>query len=346
MQPRKRFRRVAEKPYFVNILPMTPRPHPGPANPRVAVLVSDGVALFEFGIVMEVFGLRRPELGVPWYDVAVVTFDRPPLRATGGVLVTPTHSVRALARAGTIIVPGWPPVAAQPPRAMLTALRAAHRRGARVVSVCSGAFVLAAAGLLDGAKATTHWRHVDTLARCYPQVRVEPSVLYVESKRVWTSAGSAAGIDLCLQIVREDYGADIANQVARRMVVPPHRAGGQSQFVSAAMPSPEGSLAPLLEWSSTRLDRSLTAQTLARKGGMSLRTLARRFEAQAGTTPHRWLTHQRVLAAQRLLETSKASMETVASSSGFGSVETLRHHFRRQVGTSPTAYRQQFTQSA
>jgi AraC family transcriptional activator FtrA len=323
---------------------MTPRRQPGPANRRVAVLICDGVALFEFGIVMEVFGLRRPELGVPWYDAAVVTFDPPPLQATGGARVLPTHSVRMLAKAGTIVIPGWPRLDETPPPAMLHAVRAAHRRGARLLSICSGAFVLAAAGLLDGRRATTHWLHADRLAKRYPKVQVEPSVLYVESGRVFTAAGSAAGIDLCLHVVRQDYGADIANQVARRMVVAPHREGGQSQFVATAMPPVEGSLSPLMEWASARLDEPLTAEVMARKGRMSLRTLARRFGAQAGTTPHQWLTHQRVLAAQRLLETSDVSIDRVAELSGFVTAETLRHHFRQRVGTSPMAYRRRFAQ--
>lgn len=323
---------------------MTPRRAPGPANRLVAVLICDGVALFEFGIVAEVFGLRRPELGVPWYDMVTVSFDTPPLTATGGVRVLPSHSVRMLAKAGTIVIPNWPRLSDPPPPAMLDALRAAHKRGARLLSICSGAFVLAAAGLLDGRNATTHWMHAGKLAARYPKVHVEPSVLYVESGRIFTAAGSAAGIDLGLHIVRQDYGAGIANQVARRMVVAPHRDGGQAQFVASAMPPVEGSLAPLMEWASAQLDQPLTAESLAKKGRMSLRTLARRFEAQAGTTPHQWLTHQRVLAAQRLLETSDVSIDRVAELSGFVTAETLRHHFRQRVGTSPTAYRRRFAQ--
>jgi AraC family transcriptional activator FtrA len=317
----------------------------GPANRLVAVLVPDRLPLFEFGIVMEVFALRRPELGVPWYDTAVVTFDSPPLVTTGGVRILPTRSTRALAKAGTIVIPGWRDLHVPPPAGVVKAVRAAHARGARVVSICSGAFVLAAAGLLDGRRATTHWRYCDTLARAYPDVAVDPSVLYVEHDGVYTSAGSAAGIDLCLHIVRQDYGSDVANQVARRMVVAPHRDGGQAQFVPTAILPQDGSLAPLMEWASARLDQPLSAEALARKGRMSLRTLARRFQAQAGTTPHQWLTYQRVLAAQRLLETSRASIDRVAELSGF-TPETLRHHFRRRVGTSPAAYRRRFAQSA
>jgi AraC family transcriptional activator FtrA len=307
--------------------------------------VCDGLSLFEFGIVAEVFALRRPELGVPWYDFAVVSYDPAPLRATGGVRVEPTHGVGTLARAGTIVIPNWRDIDEAPPPAMLRALRAAHARGARLMSVCSGAFVLAAAGLLDGQRATTHWRLTGELQRRYPHAQVEPSALYVESNRLFTAAGSAAGIDLGLHVVRQDYGSAIANQVARRMVVPPHRDGGQSQFVATAMPSAGGSLAPLMEWATARLDQPLTADALARKGRMSLRTLARRFESQAGTTPHQWLTHQRVLAAQRLLETSDASIDRVAELSGFATPETLRYHFRQRVGTSPVLYRRRFAQS-
>lgn len=325
---------------------MTTKRVPGPANRHVAVIVCDGVAMFELGIVLEVFALKRPELGVPWYDVAVVSFDRPPLTGTGGVGVVPTHSVRALAKAGTIVIPGWPKLDQPPPPALLGAVRAAYRRGARLLSVCSGAFVLGAAGLLDGRRATTHWMHAGKLAACCPLAEVEASVLYVESGRIYTSAGSAAGIDLGLHIVRQDYGADIANMVARRMVVPPHRDGGQAQFVATAVPPVEGSLAPLMEWASARLDQPLTADMLAKKGRMSLRTLARRFDAQAGTTPHQWITHQRLLAAQRLLETTDLSIDRVAELSGFVTAETLRYHFRQRVGTSPAAYRRRFTQAA
>ena len=324
---------------------MTPRRVPGPANRRVAVIVCDGVAMFELGITLEVFALKRPELGVPWYDVSIVSFDPPPLRGTGGIGITPTHSVRALTTAGTVVIPNWPRLHEMPPPAMLDAVRRAYARGARLLSICSGAFVLAAAGLLDGRRATTHWMHSDALTARYPKVLVEPSVLYVESGRVFTAAGSAAGIDLGLHIVRQDYGADIANQVARRMVVPPHRDGGQAQFVATAVPPVEGSLAPLMDWASARLEQPLTAEAMAKKGRMSLRTLARRFEAQAGTTPHQWLTHQRVLAAQRLLETTDLSIDRVAELSGFVTAETLRHHFRQRVGTSPMAYRRRFSQS-
>ena len=329
---------------------MPARRLPGPANRLVACLVCDGLSLFEFGIVAEVFALRRPELGVPWYDFAVASYDAPPLRATGGVGVVPTHHVRILSRAGTIVIPNWRDLDEPPPPAMIEALRAAHKRGARLMSVCSGAFVLAAAGLLDGKRATTHWRHASKLAAKYPNVQVEPSVLYVQDDRVYTAAGSAAGIDLGLHLVRQDYGSAIANQVARRMVVPPHRDGGQSAVRRRRRcPRAEGRrLAGADHGMGERAARPAARcrRRWRARARMSLRTLARRFEAQAGTTPHQWLTHQRVLAAQRLLETSNASIERVAELSGFATPETLRHHFRRRVGTSPVAYRRRFAQSA
>jgi AraC family transcriptional activator FtrA len=281
------------------------------------------------------------------YDIRLLTVGgrpvtaRPGLRLEAhGALERDTGPVDTL-----VVVGGYGHLRAAHDDVLVAHVRRLARQARRVASVCTGASVLAAAGLLDGRRATTHWRHAATLAARYPRAQVEPSVLYVQDGTVYTAAGSAAGIDLGLHLVRQDYGSAIANQVARRMVVPPHRDGGQSQFVAAAMPSRDGSLAPIMEWASARLDQPLDAAALARKGRMSLRTLARRFEHQAGTTPHQWLTHQRVLTAQRLLETSDASVERVAELAGFATPETLRHHFRRRVGTSPVAYRRRFAQS-
>jgi AraC family transcriptional activator FtrA len=226
----------------------------------------------------------------------------------------------------------------------LSALRAAYRRGARVVSICSGVFVLAAAGLLDGKRATTHWRYAERLAARFPKIVVEPDVLYVDEKRVLTSAGSAAGIDLCLHIIRSDFGAAIANQVAKRLVVPPHRDGGQSQYVSAPVRSDANrGLARLLEWAQTNLHRTLTVDALARRAGISARSFARHFRAEVGTTPHQWLSHQRLLSAQRWLETTDESIDRIAEAVGMQTAATLRHHFRRRFRTSPTAYRKRFT---
>lgn len=310
----------------------------------VVTVLYDRLATFEFAIAVEVFALPRPELKVDWYRFSVCSFDARPLRATGGVSVLARGGAGALRNADTIVIPGWRDPDELPPKALLAALRRAHDRGATLLSICSGVFVLAAAGLLDGKRATTHWRYVDQLRAKYPCIDVEPDVLYVDEGRVLTSAGSAAGIDLCLHIVRRDYGAEVANQVARRLVVPPHRDGGQSQYVRAPIRErASDGLAPVMEWAIGRLDRRLTIRDLAKKAAMSERTFARRFVDETGTTPHRWLSAQRLVAAQRLLETTGDSIDDVAEASGFDTAETLRHHFRRAFGTTPTAYRARFT---
>jgi AraC family transcriptional activator FtrA len=317
--------------------PPRPRPH------RVVVVAYDRVALFELAIAIEVFGLPRPELEIPWYDFAVCSCDRGPLRGTG-VQVLARRGIGILATADTIIVPGWRDPAETPPAPLLRALQRAHARGARVVSICSGVFVLAAAGLLDGRRATTHWRYTDILREQYPAIQVEPDVLYVEQGNVFTSAGSAAGIDLCLHLVRLDHGAEVANQVARRLVVSPHRDGGQAQFVVHPVPEERhGGLGRALEWALAHLAQPLAVQDLAKAAALSPRTLVRRFHTELGSTPHHWLNRQRVLEAQRQLERSGRSIEDVAAAVGFGSAQTLRLHFRRVLGTSPTTYRRRFT---
>jgi AraC family transcriptional activator FtrA len=308
------------------------------------VVAYDRLALFELAIATEVFGLPRPEIRTPWYDFAVCSFDRGPLRATGAVRVQGQRSLRALEDADTIIIPGWRDPLEAPPAALLGAVRRAHERGARVVSICSGVFVLAAAGLLDGKRATTHWRYTEILRARHPEVRVEPDVLYVQEGNVFTSAGSAAGIDLCLHLVRLDHGAEIANQVARRLVVSPHRDGGQAQFVAHPMPEArQDGLGRTLDWALARLAQPLDVRQMARAASLSARTLVRRFHAELGSTPHRWLNRQRVLEAQRQLEQSGRSIEEVAEAVGFGTAQTLRLHFRRVLGTSPTTYRRRFT---
>ena len=302
--------------------------------------------MFEFGIAVELFGLPRPELPVEWYRFTVCSLDRGTLSATAGVRIQAGRDLAALRHADVIVILGWRDPDELPPAALLAALRGAHARGARLLALCSGAFVLAAAGLLDGRRATTHWRYADRLRARYPGVRVEPDVLYVDEGSVLTSAGSAAGIDLCLHVVRCDYGAEIANQVARRLVVPPHRDGGQSQYVREPVPQRHAAgLAPLLDWALARLDRPLSLEDLAREGNMSVRTLARRFVEETGSTPHRWLTGQRLLAARRRLETTGDSIDEVAGAVGFETAMTLRHHFRRAYSTTPTAYRRRFALS-
>lgn len=318
---------------------------PGSTSPRrhlVAAVAYDGLCTFEFGIAVELFGLPRPELP-EWYDFVVCSADRGPLAAAGGVRVLPQAGLGALRRADTIVIPGWRDAGEPPPRALVSALVAAHRRGARLVSICSGVFVLAATGLLDGRRATTHWRYVESLARQYPRIRIEPDVLYVDEGNLLTSAGSAAGMDLALHLIRRDFGARVANRVARRLVMPPHREGGQAQFV----PAPVGDearpwLAHLFEWARRHLHEELTVARLAREARMSPRTLSRRFAEAAGTSPADWVTGLRVARAKDLLETSRRPVERVAADCGFGSAPTLRHHFRRRVGMSPTAYRARF----
>jgi len=314
---------------------------------RVVVVAYDRVALFEMAIAVEVFGLPRPELKIPWYDFTVCAIDRGPLRATGSIHVRAGRDLRAIARADTVIVPGWRDPAEIPPRRLLDSIRGAHRRGARIVSICSGVFVLAAAGLLDGGRATTHWRYTETLRRSYPSVRVEPDVLYVQEGRVFTSAGSAAGIDLCLHLVRLDHGADVANQVARRLVVSPHREGGQAQFIDRPVPARiGGGLVRATDWALEHLDRPFGVDDLAKAAALSTRSLVRRFHSELGTTPHRWLVQQRVFAAQRELEGSRSTVEEIAATVGFGTAQTLRLHFRRVLRTSPNAYRRRFARRA
>ena len=289
------------------------------------------------------FGLQRPELGVPWYRFHVCAIEPGPIRARGGIVIEAAGGLADLRRAGTIVVPGWRGVDERPPQPFLDALVAAHTRGARILTICSGVFVLAAAGLADGKRVTTHWMYASALAARYPRLQVEPDVLFVDAGQILTSAGSAAGIDLCLHIVRQDYGADIANQVARRMVMAPQRDGGQAQYVPAVVAAaPDSSLAPVLEWIQRRLAQPLSVGQMARRAAMSPRTFARRFRDATGTTPHRWIVHQRVMAAQQRLEVSRESIDRVAEAVGLQTAATLRHHFARVLRTSPTAYRKRF----
>lgn len=316
-----------------------------PRNHRaVTTLVYDGLCIFEFGIAVEVFALPRPELNVDWYRFQVCSLERGPIRATGGITVKTAGGLGLLQRAGTVIIPGWRDVDEPPPKQLVRALQRAYANGARLVSICSGVFLLAAAGLLDGKRVTTHWRYAERLTSRFPRIKVDSNVLYIDQGNILTSAGSAAGIDLCLHIVRCDYGAEIANEVARRLVMPPHREGGQAQYV----PDPirresSGGLAPILQWAESRLHDALLVEDLARKAAMSPRTFARRFRQESGTTPHQWLVHQRLVAAQRLLERTTESVERIADVVGFQTSATLRLHFQRILGTTPSAYRRRFS---
>ncbi|HEY3472539.1 MAG TPA: helix-turn-helix domain-containing protein [Amycolatopsis sp.] len=300
----------------------------------VALAATDGMLSFELTIATEVFGEN------PRYDFAVC--GREAVRV-GRFLLEPDAGLDRLAGADTVLVPGWADVDADPPADLVDAVRAAHARGARVASLCTGAFVLAAAGLLDGLRATTHWAHTDVLAARYPRVTVDPDVLYVDNGRVLTSAGKAAAMDLCLHLVRTDHGPSAANAVARRLVVPPHRAGGQAQFVTTPVPTRDDHpLAALLPWITARLDQPLTVEDLARQANLSSRHLGRHFRAVTGTTPLRWLLTQRIRRAQELLETTDAGVEVIAESVGMGTATTLRRHFNRAVGVPPDTYRRTF----
>jgi AraC family transcriptional regulator, transcriptional activator FtrA len=317
---------------------------------RVAVLVFDHPSLFEMAVPCEVWGIDRTAVGVPPSEVRVCTPDPSPLHTDVGYTVTAPHGLEALRWADTVVVPAAPKPSGQraAPDAALAALRAAHRRGARIASLCSGAFTLGESGLLDGRRATTHWMYTDAFRARFPLVELDPSVLYVGGDGIYTSAGTAAGIDLCLHLVRLDHGAEVANIVARRMVVPPHREGGQAQYVEAPLAElgREDPLAAVVTWAMGHLDRELSVNDLARRAFMAPRTFARRFRASIGSTPLQWLLHQRVTLAQRLLETTNLPIDAVARQAGFGSAPSLRQHFGRVVGTSPHAYRSRFRRAS
>jgi len=310
---------------------------------RVALLAADRLSCFEFAIAAEFFRGGPGFFGVPWYDLTVCSAAPGPVSTGSGFSVLANGTLDDVRSADTLIVP--PIAGALDPR-LLDAIRAAHRRGARLASLCTGAFVLAHAGVLDGLRATTHWSEAEDLGREFPEVDVDPKVLYVDTGQVLTSAGAAASIDLCLHIVRSDYGSEVANSIARRLVVPPHRDGGQAQYVAVAVrEESEGeALAATLEWALEHLDQELTVETLARRAAMSPRTFARRFTDGTGTSPHRWLCRQRVLLARRLLETTDLSVDLIAQRAGLGTAANLRIHFRAEVGVSPLSYRRTFRQ--
>lgn len=314
------------------------------ANALVVALAYDGLCTFEFGVAVEIFGLDRPEMGERWYRFRVAALEKGPLRAAGGITVATDGGLRLIERAGTVVVPGWRGADQPVPEQLIRALRRAHERGGRLLSFCSGVFVLAATGLLDGRRATTHWRYADRLARDYPRIRVVPDVLYIDEGNLLTAAGSAAGIDLSLHLIRRDWGAAAANSVARRLVVPAHRDGGQAQFIQAPVPAPResGRLGHLLDELRAKPAASTPISGLARAAGMSRRTFLRRFKASTGSTPGVWRTGLRLARARELLETTNLALGEVAAAAGFGSPESLRHHFRRELKLSPTSYRRRF----
>ncbi|RJO71024.1 helix-turn-helix domain-containing protein [Nocardia panacis] len=300
--------------------------------------------LYEISIPATVFGMPQPDLADPWYELRVCAMgDRTSVPGFG---VSTRYGLADLAAADTVIVTSVPEEVvdgAPVPAELVTALRHAHESGSRMVSLCSGAFALAEAGILDGRRATAHWQHAPTLARRYRKVRVDDSVLYVDEGDILTSAGMTAGLDLCLHIVRRDLGAHVANQLARRMVVPAHRPGGQAQFIDLSVPiADDAGLAPVLDWARANLDRPLTIDDLARQAGMSRRTFYRRLQGATGTTPLRWLLNQRLASAQALLEATDLSVDRIAERTGIGTANNLRHHFLKQLGTSPGEYRRAF----
>jgi AraC family transcriptional activator FtrA len=280
--------------------------------------------------------------GEPLYRVSTCSADGEEVTTTTGFNLTPQAGLEALAEAETIVVPGYAAIFDPPPAALLEALREAAAAGARVLSVCTGAFALAHAGLLDGRRATTHWAWADELATRFPAVRVEPAALYVDEGEVMTSAGLSAGIDLALHVVRGDFGAAVGATAARRMVAPPHRDGGQAQFIERPAGDEVGSLEETRRWAAERLSEPLDVTAMARHAAVSPRTFARRFREETGTTPLQWLLSQRVIEARRLLEETDLSIDAIAWRAGFGTAASLRDHFRRATSTTPTAYRRSF----
>ncbi len=310
---------------------------------RVAVLALPSVVPFDLAVPVQVFAYPLQEDGTPHYSVVVCGIRRGSVSTTRGFAIAVAHGLEALRRAQTIVIPGIDETERPVPRVVLDALREAHARGARLVSICTGAFVLAASGLLDNRRATTHWIDAPAMIRRFPRVHVDPDVLYVEEPRLLSSAGVAAGIDLCLHLIRADLGAVAANAAARRMVVSPHRSGGQAQFIPQPIAAPNGqSLEATRAFALRNLHTPLTVARLATHAGLSLRTFARRFREESGTSPLQWLIRQRVLAAQQMLERTTDGVEVIASKSGFGSPVTLRFHFREELGVSPLQYRRTF----
>lgn len=308
---------------------------------KIVLLAIPGVAPFEFGVICEVFGIDRSDSGGPRFDFTVVTADPGAVRTSLGFDLVIENDLSAAADADLVAVPAQ---AVGPiDERYLDVIRAAEARGAWVLSVCSGAFVLAQAGILDGRRSTTHWMYSDRLARDHPATEVDPEVLYIDDRKVVTGAGTAAGIDAALHVVRVEHGAAATNVIARRMVVPPQRDGGQSQYIEAPVPQcRDDSLAGVIEWMLAHLDEELTIEQLSRRALMSTRTFARRFRAEVGATPTAWLNSQRILRARQLLEVSDESLERIAQLVGFGTAAVMRHHFLKTLQTTPTGYRRAF----
>ena len=309
---------------------------------KVAVIALPGVAVFELGVMCELFGSDRTADGLPGYDFAVCSPGGVPVRTEQGFGISPDHDLTAAEDADLVAIVPYD-TEREPPAEVLDALRRAAGRGAWVMSVCTGAFALGAAGLLDGRRCTTHWRHTDRMAAAFPAAKVDPGVLYVADDNILTSAGTAASVDAGLHLIRQEHGSAVATMIARRMVVPPHREGGQAQFIETpVMPVECETLQPVLAHVMETLDRPHTVETMAEMAHMAPRTFARRFRSETGATPHDWLTGQRLLFARRLLEESDLGVDAIANRAGFGSAATLRHHFAHRLSTTPQAYRGTF----
>jgi transcriptional regulator GlxA family with amidase domain len=309
---------------------------------RVSALCFDGLVAFDLTAPAQAFMLAARSGGEPLYEVTTCSPGGAPVRTTSGFEVVPGSGLEVLRRADTIVLPGYASIFAPPPQEALAAIRAAARRGARLMSVCTGAFALAHAGVLDGRRTTTHWAWAGEMAKRFPAVEVDPDALFVDEGEVLTSAGLSAGIDLSLHVIRRDWGAAAGERVARHMVAPPHRDGGQAQFFRPEPPDAGGSLEPTRRWALERLADPLDVAAMARHASVSPRTFARRFREETGTTPLQWLLAQRVLEARRLLEETDLPVEEVAWRCGFGTAASLREHFRRTTATTPSAYRRSF----
>lgn len=312
---------------------------------KVTGLLGPGNGGFGIGVLAEIYGYDRPELGLPLFDFALAAEQVGPMRTDSGFLIEIEHGLDRVAESDIVHIPSWEAIDKAPSPAIQRAIHTAYRRGATIASHCTGSFALAHAGLLDGQRATTHWQYTDALADRFPEITVEPGVLYVDAGRVLTSAGTAAGIDMCLYLCRREYGAAAANALARLMVVPPHREGGQAQFVDSPVRECDGQnpLADLLFWMLGHLGEELSVPVLSRRVLMSPRSFARHFRSATGTTPHAWVLGQRLAAAEQLLESGTDSIEEVATRVGFGSAATMRDHFIRRRGVSPQSYRRTFT---
>ena len=320
-----------------------PTPRDPNLNPLVVAVAHQRVSLFAFACATEIFGLPRPEVGPGWYRFATCSLTGKPVPGDYGMHIAVDGGLELLAKAGTVIIPAWHDIEAPVPTPLIHALRAAHRRGARLLSICTGSVVLAATGLLNGKRMTTHWHFTERVQQQFPRTQVDPHVLYVDEGSLLTSAGSASGLDLCLHLVRRDFGVRVANQVARRLIIPPHREGGQAQFIERPVdPRESGSLGALLERMQRQLHKSTTNARLASQVAMSERTFIRKFRAATGMTPADWLIRARIDRVRELLEGTKLSIDDIATRTGLGTPTTLRYHFRRRLGLSPAAYRQRF----